>query len=805
MQLFIKDLQYGFRMLKKHWAVSIIAIIALALGIGANSAIFSVVNAVLLQPLPYEEAERLIFLSEKSSQLDNMSIAYPNFEDWRDQNRVFESIGVFRNQSYNLVGEGEPERIAGSQASREMFVALRAKPILGRIFLPEEDKPGASPVVILSYQLWQSRFGGQSDILGKNLTLNNQSYTVIGVMPPKFEFPRQVRLWTPVGLSASDPNWNRGNHPGLYGVARLKPNVTIEQADKDLATIAAELEELHPKTNPDNKVVVVSLYERATRDVRPGLLLLLAAVGAVLLIACANVANLMLARAVSRGKEIAIRSVLGANRLRIIRQLLTESLILSLTGGLFGLLIAIWGIDALIAFAGLENMPRVSDIKVDGYVLAFTLGLSCATGIIFGLVPALQATKLDLTESLKETSRNTTSQQQQKLRSLLVIGEIAIALVLLINAGLFIKSFVNLQRLDTGFNPDSILTMTVNLPKTKYPEPTDRINFHNQLLTKLAAVPGIKSVATINRLPLQNGGNQTSFSTEDFPVTDGKLPLTEFGAISPDYFNTMGIKLIAGRFFTEQDKADTPAVAIIDERFAKRFWPNTSAVGKRLKSGDHTKENPWMEIVGVVSSIRYDELTEDEHLIHMYRPYNQTPISQINLAIKTMTDPLGYSSAIRSEILAIDKDQPTFDIKTMNQRVGDSIASRRIGIVLLSLFSTIALVLSSVGIYGVMSYSVSQRTHEIGIRMALGAQTQDVVGMVIKQGMKLALIGVGIGLIGAIACSRAISSLLYGVSTTDPITFILVSSFLVLVALIACYIPARRATKVDPLVALRYE
>lgn len=806
-QTLLTDIQYGFRMLWKYKIVSIIAIITLALGIGANTAIFSIVNTVLLRPLSYENPEELVFISEKSSQLNNMSVAYPNFLDWQAKNTVFEKIGVFRSQSYSLISNGEPEQVTGVMISLDLISALKVKPIIGRNFLPEEDKPGASPVALLSYGFWQQNFAGQPNILGKPIILNGQTYTIIGVMPQGFRFPtNKIQLWVPVGLNANDPNWTRENHPGLYAIARLKPGISLEQANSEMTTIAAQLEQQYPKTNPDNKVVIKSLHERAVGDFRAPLLLLLASVGTVLLIACANVANLMLARAASRSREIAIRAVLGANRRRIIRQLLTESLILALIGGALGLLLASWGISTIVSFPGLENVPRLLDVKIDNQVLIFTLLLSSATGIVFGLVPALQATRLDLNESLKENSRASTGNyHQQKLRSFLIVAEITFTLILLISSGLFIKSFIRLQQVETGFKSDNILMATVNLPRTKYPEPQQRIAFCQQLLTNLSHIPGIESVAASSRLPLQNGSNQTPFSIEDFPSDNANLPLAEFTIASHNYFNTLGLNLLKGRLFTEQDVKDSLPVVIIDEKFAKKYWPNQDPIGKKIKGGSRESKNPWMEIVGVVASIRYDELAASDNLIQMYCPYYQVPSGRISLAIKTQTEPLSYTKAVRSEVSALDKEQPISDVKTMSQLIETSISSEKLMLILLGLFALLALVLASVGIYGVVSYSVSQRTHEIGIRMALGAQANQVMVMIVKQAMALALIGIALGLIGALAFTRLLSSLLYEVSVTDLSIFIFAPVFLAIVSFLACYLPARRATKVDPLIALRYE
>lgn len=808
MQNLLTDIKYGFRMLLKYKIVSIIAIITLSLGIGANSAIFSIVNKVLLKPLNYEKSEELVFVHEKSTQLENISVSYPNFLDWKERNTVFENIGVFRSQSYSLVNHnGMPEQITGLMCSLDVFLALKVNPIQGRLFLPEEDKPGANPVAILSYGFWQENFAAKNDILGESITLNGQIYTIVGIMPKTFIFPYpKIKVWVPVGLNANDPNWIRENHPGLYAIARLKPGMSLEKAQIEMDIIAAQLEKEHPKTNPDNKILVKTLYERAVGSIRDPLFLLLASVAAILLIACANVANLMLARSVSRNKEIAIRAVLGANRIRIIRQLLTESIILAITGGLFGLLLAYWGIGAIINFPGLENIPNMLEVTIDNQVLFFTLLLSSFTGVVFGLVPALQATKIDLNDSLKDHSRSASgNQSQNKLRNVLIISEITITLILLISTGLFIKSFIKVQQIETGFNTEDIFTATLNLPQTTYKEAEQKVAFYQQLIERVSSIPGVKQVTFSNRLPLQNAGNQTPFSLETFPKEMTALPLTEYTVITPTYFNVLGIKLLQGRFFTEQDNKNSLPVAIIDENFAKKYWANQNPIGKRIKGGGRDSNNPWVEIVGVVASIRYDELTIGENLVQMYRPYSQSPFNRITLAIKTVGDPLLYTNLVRKEVLVLDKELPIYDVITLEQIINNSVASSKLLLILLGSFALVALTLASVGIYGVISYSVSQRTHEIGIRMALGAQSDQVVSMIVKQALKLALIGVSLGLLGALALTRMVASMLYEVSATDPSIFLVATVCLLVISFIACYLPARRATKVDPLIALRHE
>jgi putative ABC transport system permease protein len=796
-------------MLVKNPGFSLIAVLALTLGIGADSAIFSVVNAVLLRPLPYFESERLVVLRERSPQLEGMSVAYPNFVDWREQNSTFENIGVYRRQSYNLTGSGEPERLVGAQVSADVFAAVRVNAARGRVFSNDEDKPGAAPVVVLSHGLWQRRFGGDPGILDQSLTLDGRSFTVIGVMPSDFQFPfRATELWTSAGQASENPGWqNRGNHPGLTGIARLKPGVTLEQAREDMEGVAANLERQYPDANTRSRVTIIPALENAVRSssagerIRPALLVLLAAVGFVLLIACANVANLLLARATTRQKEIAIRTALGASRRRIVRQLLTESILLSVAGGALGLLLARWGVKLIVAISP-NSIPRSREINLDGRVLAFTVCVSVLTGIIFGLVPALQSSKPDLNETLKDAGRGSTG-SRHLFRSGLVVSEVALTFVLLIGAGLMLRSFYRLQQVDPGFSYGHLLTFSVSLPPKKYPEDQQKINFYEQLAERIRALPGVQTVGVSSGLPLGNNGWQTSFRVEDQPEPEpGQTPLTDACITTPDYFQAMGIALLKGRNFSEQDVKGGPRVTLIDEEFARRYWPGQEAVGKNIRS---SRNDPPITVVGVVRRVKMDGLNEDSSRVQSYYPFRQLPNGGMTVVVRTANDPMGIVSGVREQVLALDPDQPVYDLNTMEQIRADSIAPDRLNLMLLASFAVVAVILAGVGIYGVMAYSVTQRTHEIGIRMALGARQSDVLGMVIRQGMKLAVIGLAIGLGGAWLATRAMSSLLFGVSATDSVTFIAISVLLTGVALGACFVPARRATKVDPMVALRYE
>jgi putative ABC transport system permease protein len=817
-----QDVRYGARMLLKTPGVSIIVIIALALGIGANSAIFSVVNAVLLRPLPFDQPDSLVFLNEKSPVLDEMSISYPNFTDWRAQNQSFEKMGVYNRGSYNLTGAGEAERIVTAQISADLFSVLRVNALHGRLFTNDEDKPGAAPVVILSYGLWQRRFGGQTSILNQAITLNGKSYTVIGIMPQSYAYPTRAEMYVPVGQLSDQPGWQqRGNHPGLYGVARLKPGVTIEQADADMNTIAVNLEKQYPDSNPGNRVRLRPLMEIFVVDVRRALWVIFGAVGFVLLIACANIANLLLARATARKKEMAIRTAVGASRRRIVQQLLTESVLLSLIGGAIGLVLARWGVD-LILYMSPDAIPRSREIGLDWTVLAFTIGISFLTGILFGLIPAIQAGEVDVHETLKETGRGTTGRQW--LRSSLVILEVATTLVLLIGAGLLIRSFYLLQKVNPGFSHEHLTSFSVSLPEKKYANQEARSTFYNTLLENVRALPGVESAAAASGLPLGNNGWQTSFTVDGQPPPErDRTPLMEACVVTPDYFRAMNIPVLRGRVFTDRDDRSHLAgqdlsklnenlreiaglkSIVIDEEFAKRHWPNEDPIGKRVRIGGADHDNPLLEVIGVVGRVKMESLNQNSDRVQGYMAFNEIPFGDMTVLIKGASDPNQLISSVRNTVKSIDPDQPIYNPLTMDEIRADSVAGERLNLTLFSLFAGIALVLAIVGIYGVMSYSVTQRTHEIGIRMAIGARPRDVFTMILGHGMKLALIGVVIGLVGAFALTRLMATMLFGVEPTDATTFAGISLILITVALLACYLPGRRATKVEPTISLRYE
>lgn len=816
------DIRYGARMLLKNPGITIIVIIALALGIGANTAIFSVVNSVLIRPLPYDESERLVFLNEQSPILDEMSISYPNFTDWRNQNHVFEKIGVYNRNSYNLTGYGEAERILAAQCSADLFAALRVNAALGRVFTNDEDKPGAAPVVVLSNALWQRRFGGQAGIVNQSITLNGRSYTVIGVMGPDYAFPSRVEMWVPVGQLTGDPAWQeRGNHPGLYAVARLKPGANQAQAQADMNNISANLNKQYPNSNAQNGVRIRPMMEVVVgKTVTDTLWILFGAVAFVLLIACANIANLLLARATSRRKEMAIRAAMGAGRWRIARQLLTESLLLAIIGGGLGLAVA-QGAIRFILYLSPTAIPRAREITVDWRVLAFTLGISLVTGILFGLVPAIQAGEVDVHETLKEAGRGTSARHW--LRSSLVIVEVATTMVLLIGAGLMSRSFYRLQNVDPGFSYENLTSFTVSLPQRKYGTEEQRTQFFKELLQNIRALPGVQSVAAASGLPLGNNGWQTSFSIDGRGAPPpGQEPLMEACTVTPDYFRAMNIPLRRGRYFTDQDNRAFVAgkdfskmndgermirgtnVIIIDEEFAKRQWPGEEAVGKAIRFGTDA-DSPRLEVVGVVGRVKMEGLDTDDNRVQGYFSFYQMPFGGMTVIVKGTGDPNQLIASARNQVRAIDPEQPIYNIRTMDEIRGEAVAPQRLNLVLLSIFAGIAFVLAIVGIYGVMSYAVTQRTHEIGIRMAIGAQPRDVFRMILGHGMFLTVIGVVAGLAGAFGLTRLMTAMLFSVRPTDPLTFTGVTLLLIGVALIACYIPGRRATKVDPVNSLRYE
>ena len=786
-----------------------VALVTLALGIGVNTAIFSAVDSVLLRPLPLKDPEQLVSIWEQTLQLgiQQNEVAPANFFDLRDQNHVFEGIGAYGPQDLNLTGGGEPERLDGQLVSANVFSILGVAPALGRTFLPDEDRPGQEHVVVLSDALWRRRFNRDPSILNRTITLNGEPFTVVGVMPRGFFFPvRETELWVPWAMEPEQAS-GRGDHY-LRLVARLKPGTTLKRANANVGSIAQRLSAEYPRTNEGLGFTVHSLHRDYVGDLRLPILILFAAVALVLLIACVNVANLQLAQATTRRREIAIRIALGAGRWTIVRQLLIESLLLATMGGLLGVLGAVWGVEAIAKLLP-ESLSKLQDVNIDARVFLFTLGVSVLTAIVFGGVPALLAARTKPGATLSDVARDAAGGSSGRLvRRVLVVSEVALAVVLLVGAGLLIRSFQLLRKVDPGFTTENVLTMRMVLPMPKYVKPEARRAFYDETLRRIKELPAVESAGMITFLPLSFGGMKFSFSVEGHASpSDMDLPFAFYRVVSPDYFRTLGITLHRGRFFEAHDSADSQPVVLVNRRLAEQYWPNEDPIGKRLKIGPLDSPNAWLTVVGVTGDVRqagfYDELRMD-----LYVPYAQERrvfVSPRDLVVRTKADAASVVAAVRQAVWAVDKDQPISDVRTMDQVFAAAISQERFQALLLGLFAALALVLASVGLYGVISYSVTQRTHEIGVRIALGAQPHDVLRLVIRQGMMLTLTGLIVGIAVGLVATRVLSDMLYGVTTRDPLTFGVVPLLLLLVALLACYVPARRATKVDPLVALRYE
>ena len=806
-----QDIRYAIRTLAKTPGFTAIAVLTLMLGIGANTALFSVVNGVLLNPLPYAQPDRLAALYEKTANFQRSSISYPNFLDWQKDNHSFDSMAAYRTDEFNMTGAGEPERLRGDMISADFFSLFGVQPVIGRNFSADEDRVGGAPVVLISGGFWKRRFGSSPDVLGKTITLNATDYEIVGVIPASFRLDRNNDVYVPIGQWNDSTFRDRRVSMGMRAVGRLKAGITLDQARADMADIARNLETAYPEADKGMGVTVMSLKKAITGDIEPFLFVLLGAVGFVLLIACANVANLMLARATGRTREFAIRTALGASSMRVVRQLLTESVLLSLAGGALGLLLAAWGTGLVLQLVP-DAVPRAREIGVDGRVLLFTFAVSIAAGILFGLAPALKTLRPDLQETLKEGGRGL-SGTKHRAQGVFVAVETAMALVLLVGAGLMIRTLSALWSVNPGFNPHHALTFNVALPPgigTNGPAARALIR---EVHDGLAAIPGVEAVSLEGgSLPMM-GDSEVPFWLEGQPkpTNDNDMNWSLFYITEPDYLKAMGIPLERGRFLTAQDDERGPAVIVIDETFAKKFFANQDPIGKRINI-DLLGVQP--EIIGVVGHVKHWGLDTDAtqpiqaqlYLSIMQVPDRFMPLfTSAGVVLRTQGDPLPLTSAIRAMIGRVNSKQVVYSVETMDEVVSDSLAARRFSMALLGIFAGLALVLSSIGIYGVISYLVGQRTHEIGIRMALGAQRGDVMGMVIGQGAKMALAGVAIGLAAAFALTREMAKMLYGVSATDPLTFAGVAVALVIVALAACYIPARRAMRVDPLVALRYE
>ena len=811
METLLQDLRFGLRTLTKSPGFAVVALLTLALGIGANSAIFSVINAILLRPLAYKNPEQLVLINHNYQKISlKASVSAFGFAHYRDNAKSFESLTAITGWAANLTGEGEPERLTGQTVSANFFELLGANAAMGRTFAVGEDSEGKNRVVVLSHGFWQRRFGGDQNILNKTLSLNGENYSVVGVMPPSFQYGREigmiVDLWAPIVFTPQQLSSNSITNEFLSVLGRLRAGVSQEQAQAEMHNIASNLRQQYMQgadaTNWD--LLLTSFRQQVVGDISTMLWIVMLVVGFVLLIACANVANLLLARAAARQKEIAVRTALGARRWRIIRQLLTESLLLSVVGGAFGLLIGYWGVKALVALNE-DRIPRAHEISLDWKVLLFTFGISILTGILFGIVPALQTTKTDLHETLKEGGRNAAATTKQWIRSSLVVVEIALALAVLVGAGLLVKSFLHVQQVNPGFNPEGMLTMHLSLPMTKYSEAPQRANFYKQVINDVRALPGVQSVGAVSVLPLSGGGSSGSFRIEGRDVPQGQsLPHGARWAATSDYFKTMGIPLIRGRYFEDRDTSEALPVAIIDQALAQKYWPNEDPLGKRI-AFEGTRDNPlWREIVGIVGHVKHTDL-EGESRAQYYMPHQQRPQPNMALVIRTPNDPNALAGSVRGVIKSADSDLPVFRVRTMDQFVADSMTQRKFALLLICVFACLALLLSAIGLYGVMAYSVTQRTHELGLRMALGAQASDVLKLVVKQGMLLAVVGLAIGVVGAIFLSRLMKTMLFNVSATDPLVFVGIALILAAVALLACFVPARRATKVDPMVALRYE
>ena len=806
MQTLWQDLRYGARMLLKQPGFTLIAALTLGLGIGANTAIFSVVNALLLRPLPYAEPERLALLSEKSRAGERLSASYPNATDWRARAQSFVGMASSCARSFNLSGRDKAARLPGRVVNWNFFQLLGVSPQLGRLFTEADDRYGAARAVIVSHGFWQGRLGGAANVIGQTVLLTNEPYTVIGVAPPGFEYFEAADVYAPLGLFvAPDSGFaDRGSSAfDFYAVARLKPGVTLEQANSEMAAIGRQLAQEYPKVNEGKSAQAERLQDVMSESVRQSLWVLLAAVGFILLIACINVANLLLARSADRQKEIAVRLALGAGRWRIVRQMLSESLLIAGLGAACGLLIGSWMLSGLLTLAPAE-IPQLSRVSPDKTVLLFTLGVAALTSLMCGLLPALQASKTDLQAGLKEGGRLTSGAASEGMRKGLLIAEVGLSLALLTGAGLLLRSMYNLLLVDPGFDTDNLLTMRLNLSGGKYDTQKGRA-FYDECLARVNALPGVRAAALAHSVPILGTNWSSDFTAADKPSpSPADLPESDYLRVSANYFETMGIRLLLGRWFTAADTPDSAPVVVINETLARRIWPGENPIGKRIKQGSPERDSPYREVIGVVNDVKMNGV-EQATTMQTYALFSQMPGESISVLVRTRGAPLDFAASVERAIHSIDKDLPVYSIRTMDQLLGNSLAQRRMTLVLLASFAALALALAAVGVYGVMSYAVRRRTHELGIRMALGASGGDALRLILAQGLKLALAGIGLGLLATVALTRWMESLLFDVRPTDPLTLGVIAVVLLGVALLACWIPARRATKVDPVIALRCE
>jgi predicted permease len=812
-----QDIKYAARSLRLNPSYTAIVVATLTLGIGANAAIFSVADAVMLRPFPYPDMERLVMVNETTRAGQQMSVAWPTFQDWQAQNQAFEHLGIYRGATVNLTGTDQAERLNGAIASSGVFGAMGIQPVAGRVFGPAEDQPGAPRVAVISDRLWRSRFNADPTLVGRPIVLNGEPHVVIGVMPAGMRFPsRLTDVWIPLGPVVPTFPQSRGSHPGLYAVGKLKSGVSFERAVADMDTVARRIEAAHPGTNKDVAVAMVPYYEQIVRNIRPTLYVLLGAVAFVLLIGCANLANLMLARAERRQREIAVRAALGAERRRIVQQLLTESLLLAVIGGALGILLATWIVKLFVASRPV-TIPRIDMVGVDGRVIAFAAALSILTGIVFGLVPALRASSPDLLSSLKQTGRSGSTSPSRRFRSALVVTEVALALILLVGAGLMIRSFARLMAIDPGFDPAGVVTMRLMLPAAKYRELDRWTALHEDLVRRVSAVAGATAVGINSAVPLEGGGSESRVIVEGRPLPQPGEPgtVTLFQASSPDYLRAMGIPLIRGRYFTEQDRQGAAPVVIVDDSLVRKLFPGEDPLGRRIAFEFRgTEASPiifWREIVGVVGHVRHYGLASEPPFVQVYTPFAQMPIyfedrrPTMALIVRTSLAPEALTGAVRRELTDIDRDIPVYGVQTMRTYLAQTTEQPRLSVMLMGGLGALALLLAIIGIYGVVSYSVTQRTQEIGLRMALGATRANVMRMVVGQaGIPIAA-GVVIGAGASLALGSVMRNMLFQVSERDPMTLGVIAALLGLVGLVASVVPARRATRVDPLVALRTE